>query len=308
MGEAGLRGGHHDHWHGWVGWLWWTTAGVPSSDERYGRRRKHRPTRTRTSSWESPPLVSLVLTSRIMRVASTTPVPGVTSVPIGQWHHIAATYDGQTWKLYLDGVLDKTLTLASPFTPEYGSIQHAALAAGLSTLGAPGAGFFSGTIDEARVWGVVRTQQEIAEGMVMELTSGTGLKGRWGLNEGSGTTAGNSVAGSPSGTLTNGPTWTPGSPFAPQTYTSFQEAVNGYAGTVDTHIRQVAPDATNGSATTIEWDSDESGANTQKFGLLRFDNVFGSGVGQVLLWAPPSGRHQFNTTSRTWGQQQISMR
>jgi hypothetical protein len=31
------------------------------------------------------------------------PVWGTTMVPVGEWHHIAATYDGQTWKLYLDG-------------------------------------------------------------------------------------------------------------------------------------------------------------------------------------------------------------
>jgi hypothetical protein len=142
------------------------------------------------------------------------PVWGVTTVPIGEWHHIAATYDGQTWKLYLDGVLDKTLTLSSAFTPEATSIQHAALGAAQNSTGGLGTGFFSGVIDEARVWGVVRTQQEIADNMALEVISGTALKGRWGLNEGTGSTAVNSVSGSPDGTLRNSPTWTtPGAPI-----------------------------------------------------------------------------------------------
>ena len=35
------------------------------------------------------------------------PVAGVTAIPAnGTWHHAAATYDGTTWRLYLDGVLD----------------------------------------------------------------------------------------------------------------------------------------------------------------------------------------------------------
>jgi len=33
------------------------------------------------------------------------PLLGVTPVPAdGIWHHAAATYDGTTWRLYLDGV------------------------------------------------------------------------------------------------------------------------------------------------------------------------------------------------------------
>ena len=151
------------------------------------------------------------------------PVWGTQTVSIGEWHHIAATYDGQTWKLYFDGALDKSLTLASPYTPESTSIQHAALATGLNSTGGTSTGFFAGIIDEARVWNVVRTQPEIAGAMRQELTSGTGLRGRWGLNDGNGTTAVNSIGGSPSGTLTNGPTWAPGFPdnVPPATPTGF---------------------------------------------------------------------------------------
>ncbi|MBL0154919.1 MAG: hypothetical protein IPP93_16140 [Chitinophagaceae bacterium] len=50
--------------------------------------------------------------------------------------------------------------------------------------------------------------------MNLELTSGTGLVGRWGLNEGAGTSAGNSIVANPSLSLVNTPTWVTGAtPF-----------------------------------------------------------------------------------------------
>ena len=42
------------------------------------------------------------------------------------WHHAAATYDGTTWRLYLDGAPDGTLAVGQP--PRADSIQHAASA------------------------------------------------------------------------------------------------------------------------------------------------------------------------------------
>ena len=50
-----------------------------------------------------------------------------------------------------------------------------------------------------RIWNVARSEAQIQAGRTVELTSGTGLIGRYGLNEGSGTTAASSVAGAPNG-------------------------------------------------------------------------------------------------------------
>ena len=49
-------------------------------------------------------------------------------------------------------------------------------------------------IDEARVWDHARTIGEIQADKNNELTSGTGLVARWGLNEGSGTSVGDSIS------------------------------------------------------------------------------------------------------------------
>ena len=141
------------------------------------------------------------------------PAWGTTTVALNEWHHIAATYGAGCWALYVDGVAETVNGTQCPgATPEASSVQHAALGTGLPSSGTPTAssGYFAGAIDEARVWNVARSGTDILADKDSELTSGTGLVGRWGLNDGSGNTAANSITGSPDGTLTNGPTWVDG--------------------------------------------------------------------------------------------------
>src|SRR5439155_13105112 len=64
------------------------------------------------------------------------PVIGGTAVTSNVWHHAAATYNGSTWKLYLDGAEDATLTLSGSPTPRFDSIQHARAAARTNSTGA----------------------------------------------------------------------------------------------------------------------------------------------------------------------------
>src|SRR4029077_2707213 len=117
------------------------------------------------------------------------PVSGTTAVSSNVWHHAAAVYDTatHTWSLYLDGVLDRTLALGGAFTPESPSTQHAAIGSALTSNGTA-AGFFQGDVDEVRIWNVPRTTAQIQATEDLEVTSGSGLIGRYGLNEGSGTT------------------------------------------------------------------------------------------------------------------------
>lgn len=210
------------------------------------------------------------------------PAIGVTSIPLDEWHHIAVTYDGQTWRFYLDGMLDNTVALTSPFAPENESIQHAAIATALNSSGVA-SGYFSGTIDEARIWDVVRTQEAIRASLTQEITSGTGLRGRWGLNEGTsdpyvGYTS-NSVPSSAYGTLINNPIWvTPGSPFeiVQNNSSAFRQGVNGYSGASDTYIEAAYPDKANGMEDHLHWDG-----SPEEWAFLRFDNIFGSGPDQI---------------------------
>jgi acid phosphatase type 7 len=135
------------------------------------------------------------------------PVIGVTPVSMNVWHHAAATYDGATWRLYLNGSLQAQLSVGRP--PRSDSIQHASLATALTSTGAA-AGFFAGAIDETRIWNYARTAVQVADNKNLEITSAPGLIGRWGLNEGSGTVANDSSGNGVTGRLTNGPIWTSG--------------------------------------------------------------------------------------------------
>ena len=64
---------------------------------------------------------------------------------------------------------------------------------------------------------------------------------------------------------------------------TFQEGVNGYSGTKDTFIRQLAQTTDYSAATTVDWDGEDGSAGQAsiKLGLLRFDNIFGSQAGQI---------------------------
>ena len=144
------------------------------------------------------------------------PVSGVTPIAADNvWHHAAATYDGTTWRIYLDGKLDKKLVVGA-FSPESTSIQHASLASALNSTGVA-AGFFQGTLDEARIWNVARSGAQIRGSKDAPITGATsGLVGRWGLDDGSGPSATDSSGNGVTGTLSPAatpPTWVAGYTF-----------------------------------------------------------------------------------------------
>ncbi len=148
------------------------------------------------------------------------PARGTTAIPSdGQWHHVAATYGGGTWRLYLDGHEDGTTSVGA-FTPRNDSVQHAAIGSALGTGGVVPSGqtqgFFNGAIDEVRIWGVARSAEQIQAGMATENPTGSALLGRWGFNEGVGV-AGALVANSANpalpGTMRGTFAWVTGAPF-----------------------------------------------------------------------------------------------
>jgi len=57
--------------------------------------------------------------------------------------------------------------------------------------------------------------------------------------------------------------------------------VDGYTGTQDAYIFELNPDESYGDADLVEWDGDEAGTGMPIFGLIRFDDIFGTGPGQI---------------------------
>ncbi|MEO8352862.1 MAG: LamG domain-containing protein, partial [Chthoniobacteraceae bacterium] len=134
-------------------------------------------------------------------------IAGKTRIQYGVWYHAAATYDGTKWRLYLNDQLEAQKSVGQP--PRNDSIQPAALGTALDSCGMP-AGFFQGVLDEVRIWNYARTAQELAENLDVEITMAPGLLGRWGLNEGSGTIAGDSSGNGVTGAMIDEPAWAPG--------------------------------------------------------------------------------------------------
>ena len=78
-------------------------------------------------------------------------------VEVGRWHHVAATYDNETMRLYLDGKEVATLERGGPVNP-----SGAQLCLGSYAPSHPRA-FFQGALDEVRIWDRALSAEEIAK-------------------------------------------------------------------------------------------------------------------------------------------------
>ena len=121
----------------------------------------------------------------------------------GNWHHIAATYDGTTQRLYRDGALIGSVALTGnvTFTANDNSI-------GASFNGVSGSEFFNGLIDEVRIWAVPRSAADINQYLNRSLTgTDSGLLAYWRFDEGTGIFANDATGNGHTGILINGPVW-----------------------------------------------------------------------------------------------------
>ncbi|MBO2007716.1 LamG-like jellyroll fold domain-containing protein [Hymenobacter negativus] len=127
---------------------------------------------------------------------------------VGAWHHVAATFNGTTRTIYLDGVAVGSDTPGSHTVPDARNLRI-----GVTNTNGPSRAeeYFPGSIDEVRVWNVGRTAAQINAAKGVGLPGSTpGLVAYYRLNEASGLTAADATGNAANlGTLTNGPTWTP---------------------------------------------------------------------------------------------------
>lgn len=128
------------------------------------------------------------------------PISGTTTIANNIWYHAAATYDGATWNLYLNGILEATLAVNQPC--QNLSIQHSSLGSSIRSTGVA-QGFFAGVIDEARIWNSARSSAAIRSTINSQISAPqTGLVACWGLNETSGTAVGDVSGNVLNGTIT----------------------------------------------------------------------------------------------------------
>jgi hypothetical protein len=117
-----------------------------------------------------------------------------TALSTNTWYHVAATFDGTAMRIYLNGVLDCTLNATGS------AVANAPFSMGRTYEDLR---ILNGSLDEVRVWTRALTAAEILANRCQVPTTATGLAGLWRLNEGTGTTAGDTSPGNHPATLLN---------------------------------------------------------------------------------------------------------
>lgn len=106
-------------------------------------------------------------------------------IPLNSWTHVAGTFNGDTLNLYVNGLLSAqtpfqgSITGSSLYSPKIGRLSDSF-----------GGRYFSGLIDEVRVWNRDLSAAEINDRMNRHLNPAaeTGLVGYWRFNDGPGAT------------------------------------------------------------------------------------------------------------------------
>ena len=83
---------------------------------------------------------------------------GTSNVADGRWHHVAATYDAATLRLYVDGVEQNGRTVAGTLTTGGSPVLVG------SRPAVPGANWH-GSLDEVRIWNIARSNTDLQVGM-----------------------------------------------------------------------------------------------------------------------------------------------
>jgi hypothetical protein len=195
----------------------------------------------------------------------------------GNWHALAATYDGTNSRLYADGIPIGSATNQS------GNVTYSSSIAAIGASPSGPAEFFNGVIDEVRVWNVALSATQLTQLLNSEITGGeSGLVAYYRFDEGAGTLANDLSGGGHNGTLFNGPVWV--NSTAP--LVSGPSALTGYATNVAANSATLTATVTPaGFVTTVYF---KYGLTTN-YGARTAPQSIGSGVGAVPASSPASG-------------------
>ncbi|RIK74278.1 MAG: hypothetical protein DCC68_23430, partial [Planctomycetota bacterium] len=178
------------------------------------------------------------------------PIVGTRTISDNHWHHAAATYDGGTWRLYLDGAADGSLSVGRP--ANFDSIQWAAIGSALNSSGAA-AGTFRGWVDDSRIYAGA------LDGGAIAALFAQGPPDSPGQGEPTVVVLQQGVGG-----------------YSAAADTMLQESGTGSRGA----------DANHSVTTQLSIDAkDPQNTNAKSMALLRFGNLIGGAAGQVPLGA-----------------------
>lgn len=78
-------------------------------------------------------------------------------ITVGNWYHIACTYDGTSASIYVDGELQNSVSMSGLLRV---STQHILIGANPTS---PPSSFFNGSIDDIRIWNRALSASEIQD-------------------------------------------------------------------------------------------------------------------------------------------------
>jgi hypothetical protein len=122
-----------------------------------------------------------------------------TRVDDNRWHHLAAVIDNNIWNIYVDGVLESSVTY-SYAAADLTNSQPMVVGEYFNARSRP----FTGEIDELRVWNTARTESQIRETMCKKFAAAPSeLVAYYRFDQSNGTTAIDSGSQPANGTLLN---------------------------------------------------------------------------------------------------------
>jgi hypothetical protein len=125
------------------------------------------------------------------------------SLAVGQWYHLAGTFDGSTARIFVNGLLAGAISKSGPIDPptSFGI-------ASFDTL----SDLFLGETVETRLSSTVRYTTTFSPSLA-SFSVDASTRGLWHLDEGSGSTAADASPNANSGVLVGPPTWVTDSPI-----------------------------------------------------------------------------------------------
>jgi len=125
--------------------------------------------------------------------------PG-SDITLGEWNHVAGTYDGDTIKFYLNGILTEKKAAAGDINWTYAPLDFRVG----TYIDNDEVDYSDASIDELRLWNIARTQDQIRTAMCKKLTgTESGLVAYYNFDEGSGKVVNDLSSNALNGTATN---------------------------------------------------------------------------------------------------------
>ncbi|TNE80962.1 MAG: T9SS type A sorting domain-containing protein [Bacteroidetes bacterium] len=139
-----------------------------------------------------------------MHTNSAVSVTGTSILPVGEWIHIAGTYDGTSVRLYVNGIQEGLASYNQTLIAANGELK---IGGGINN----GTEYFRGSIADVRLWNRAKTATEIQLQMNDKLVgTEAGLVANYQFNEGNGAIVANSTGAIYHGNVVNNANWVTG--------------------------------------------------------------------------------------------------